>query len=110
MRDFSSDMRLTMIRSFDVNKPGAEVDELTGGVAGGSTVTKEATSSANISCVASLHTETNFAVPGRLIGVGTKLDPMGVAMTGSLNRFSARRGQGLAGFHRCVCSSFMRLG
>ena len=25
-----------MIRSFDVNKPGAEVDELKGGVAGGS--------------------------------------------------------------------------
>ena len=41
---------------------------------------------------------------------GTKLDPMGVALTGSLSRFSARRGQGLAGFHRCVCSLFMRLG
>ena len=27
---------LTVIRSFDVNKPGAEVDELKGGVAGGS--------------------------------------------------------------------------
>ena len=26
----------TVIRSFDVNKPGAEVDELKGGVAGGS--------------------------------------------------------------------------
>jgi translation initiation factor 2 gamma subunit (eIF-2gamma) len=36
MRDFSADPRLTVIRSFDVNKPGAEVDELRGGVAGGS--------------------------------------------------------------------------
>ena len=27
---------LSVIRSFDVNKPGAEVDELKGGVAGGS--------------------------------------------------------------------------
>jgi hypothetical protein len=36
MRDFSADPRLTVIRSFDVNKPGAEVDELKGGVAGGS--------------------------------------------------------------------------
>lgn len=36
LRDFSADPRLTVIRSFDVNKPGAEVDELKGGVAGGS--------------------------------------------------------------------------
>ena len=110
MWDFSSGTRLTVIRSFDVNKPGAEVDELTGGVAGGSTVTTEATTCANISCVASLHTETNFAVPGGLIGVGTKLDSMGAALIGSLSRLSARRGQGLAGFHMCVCFSFMRLG
>ena len=36
VRDFSSDPRLIVIRSFDVNKPGAEVDSLTGGIAGGS--------------------------------------------------------------------------
>lgn len=36
VRDFTSDPRLIVIRSFDVNKPGAEVDELKGGVAGGS--------------------------------------------------------------------------
>ncbi|KAG8681357.1 hypothetical protein FRC09_017539, partial [Ceratobasidium sp. 395] len=35
-RDFTSSPRLIVIRSFDVNKPGAEVDELRGGVAGGS--------------------------------------------------------------------------
>lgn len=39
VRDFLSDPRLIVIRSFDVNKPGAEVDELKGGVAGGSILT-----------------------------------------------------------------------
>lgn len=36
MRDFKSEPRLIVIRSFDVNKPGCEVDDLKGGVAGGS--------------------------------------------------------------------------
>merc|ERR1712181_80314 len=35
-RDFTSEPRLIIIRSFDVNKPGSEVEELRGGVAGGS--------------------------------------------------------------------------
>ena len=39
LRDFTSDPRLIVIRSFDVNKPGAEVDEFKGGVAGGSIIT-----------------------------------------------------------------------
>lgn len=36
LRDFTSEPRLIVIRSFDVNKPGSEVSELKGGVAGGS--------------------------------------------------------------------------
>jgi len=36
VRDFATDPKLIVIRSFDVNKPGAEVQELKGGVAGGS--------------------------------------------------------------------------
>lgn len=32
----SSSLHATVIRSFDVNKPGAEVEDLKGGVAGGS--------------------------------------------------------------------------
>ncbi|XP_072036911.1 eukaryotic translation initiation factor 2 subunit 3, Y-linked-like isoform X3 [Amphiura filiformis] len=36
IRDFTSQPRLIMIRSFDVNKPGCEVQDLKGGVAGGS--------------------------------------------------------------------------
>merc|ERR1711916_381216 len=36
VRDFLSDPHLIVIRSFDVNKPGCEIDQLKGGVAGGS--------------------------------------------------------------------------
>jgi translation initiation factor 2 subunit 3 len=36
VRDFSSSPQLIVIRSFDVNKPGEEVENLKGGVAGGS--------------------------------------------------------------------------
>lgn len=35
-RDFTADARLIVIRSFDVNKPGTEIKDLKGGVAGGS--------------------------------------------------------------------------
>ncbi|KAI6143440.1 elongation factor Tu GTP binding domain-containing protein [Pisolithus tinctorius] len=99
VRDFTSDPRLIVIRSFDVNKPGAEVDELKGGVAGGSIltgilrvgqeveirpgiVTKDSAGRNRckpiFSRIVSLHAENNhlsFAVPGGLIGVGTKIDP-----------------------------------
>jgi translation initiation factor 2 subunit 3 len=99
MRDFTSSPRLIVIRSFDVNKPGTEVDDLKGGVAGGSIiqgvlkigdeievrpgiVARDA--EGNVKCVpifskiVSLFAERNdlqFAVPGGLIGVGTKIDP-----------------------------------
>jgi translation initiation factor 2 subunit 3 len=99
VRDFASDPRLIVIRSFDVNKPGAEVDELKGGVAGGSIltgvlrlgqeveirpgiVTKDSAGRNKckpiFSRIMSLHAENNllqFAVPGGLIGVGTRIDP-----------------------------------
>nr|CAG8447362.1 135_t:CDS:10 [Entrophospora candida] len=99
IRDFTSDPRLIVIRSFDVNKPGAEVNELKGGVAGGSLLcgvlkvgdeievrpgilTKD--NEGKIHCkpifsrIVSLfaeHNDLKFAVPGGLIGVGTKIDP-----------------------------------
>ncbi|OQV13843.1 Eukaryotic [Hypsibius exemplaris] len=99
VRDFTADARLIVIRSFDVNKPGCEVEELKGGVAGGSIlrgvirvgqeievrpgiVSKD--SEGKLTCrpifsrVVSLFTEQNdlqFAVPGGLIGVGTRIDP-----------------------------------
>ena len=99
VRDFTSPPQMIVIRSFDVNKPGAEVEDLRGGVAGGSIlqgvlrlgqevevrpgiVTKDAdgrTAVAPIySRIVSLFAEQNplqYAVPGGLIGVGTTVDP-----------------------------------
>jgi len=99
MRDFTSKPRLIIIRSFDVNKPGSEVDDLKGGVAGGSIlqgvlkvgqeieirpgiITQDKEGKLQVqpihSKVVSLYAEQNdlqYAVPGGLIGVGTKIDP-----------------------------------
>ncbi|RFU35222.1 hypothetical protein B7463_g1135, partial [Scytalidium lignicola] len=98
-RDFSVDPQLIVIRSFDVNKPGASIEELKGGVAGGSIlhgvlklgdeveirpgiVTRDEKGA--IKCtpiysrIVSLNSENNelkYAVPGGLIGVGTHIDP-----------------------------------
>ncbi|KAL2470363.1 eukaryotic translation initiation factor 2 gamma subunit [Abeliophyllum distichum] len=98
-RNFISPPNMIVIRSFDVNKPGSEVDEIRGGVAGGSIlkgvlkvnqfievrpgiVVKD--ENGNIKCtpiysrIVSLYAEQNelqFAVPGGLIGVGTTMDP-----------------------------------
>ncbi|KAG0655859.1 hypothetical protein C6P46_000564 [Rhodotorula mucilaginosa] len=99
VRDFTTAPKLIVIRSFDVNKPGSEVHELKGGVAGGSllkgvlklgqeievrpgVVSKDAEGKINCkpirSKIVSLLAEKNelkFAVPGGLIGVGTLIDP-----------------------------------
>merc|ERR1719210_2317044 len=98
-RDFTSNPLMIIIRSFDVNKPGEEVKNLKGGVAGGSIlrgvlkvgqeievrpglVSKD--SEGKLTCkpirskIVSLFAEQNdlmYAVPGGLIGVGTKIDP-----------------------------------
>lgn len=98
-RDFTQHPQMIIIRSFDVNKPGAEIDELKGGVAGGSIlhgVVKlgdeieirpgivSRHQNGSIKCtpifsrVVSLNSESNdlkYAVPGGLIGVGTRVDP-----------------------------------
>jgi len=99
LRDFGSVPRLIVIRSFDVNKPGQDVSSLQGGVAGGSIlqgvlrvgdeielrpgITTKA-EDGTVKCtpiysrVQSLYAESNdlqFAVPGGLIGVGTRIDP-----------------------------------
>merc|ERR1719491_1512434 len=98
-RDFGSSPVMIIIRSFDVNKPGEEVKNLKGGVAGGSIlkgvlrvgeeieirpgmVSKDSNGKSICkpicSRIMSLAAETNslqFAVPGGLIGVGTKIDP-----------------------------------
>jgi len=106
VRDFTSVPRLIVIRSFDVNRPGQDVANLQGGVAGGSILQgvlkmgdeievrpgivtkkeKEGGSAGEVTMVcspiysriSSLYAERNdlqFAVPGGLIGVGTRIDP-----------------------------------
>eukprot|EP01038_Epipyxis_sp_PR26KG_P010398 gene10398-13966_t len=100
IRDFTSNPRLIVIRSFDVNKPGEDVQSLKGGVAGGSIlqgilkigdeievrpgIVSPKDADGNMKCtpiysrVMSLYAEHNdlqYAVPGGLIGVGTKIDP-----------------------------------
>ena len=99
IRDFTSAPKLVVIRSFDVNKPGEEAENLKGGVAGGSIIKgvlrvgdeveirpgiigKD--KGGRIKCtpintrVSSLQAEKNellYAVPGGLIGVGLLVDP-----------------------------------
>ncbi|CAE6452373.1 unnamed protein product [Rhizoctonia solani] len=99
VRDFTSSPKLIVIRSFDVNKPGSEIADLRGGVAGGSIlqgvlrlnqeveirpgiITKD--NEGKVRCrpifskIVTLLAEKNelkFAVPGGLIGVGTRIDP-----------------------------------
>ncbi|EPS35839.1 hypothetical protein H072_10740 [Dactylellina haptotyla CBS 200.50] len=98
VRDFTAAPHMIVIRSFDVNKPGAEIEELKGGVAGGSILTGVlkvgdeveirpglvSRADGKIACtpiysrIVSLYTENNdlkYAVPGGLIGVGTRVDP-----------------------------------
>ena len=93
VRDFTASPRLIVIRSFDINKPGADVTQLQGGVAGGSilkgvlkigdeievrpgVITKDQEGKIRarpiLSKILTLAAETNkldFAVPGGLIGM-----------------------------------------
>ncbi|XXG94753.1 hypothetical protein Hte_001011 [Hypoxylon texense] len=99
IRDFTQEPHMMVIRSFDVNKPGAEIEDLKGGVAGGSIlhgvlklgdeieirpgiVTRDDKGALQCkpicSRIVSLNSEFNdlkYAVPGGLIGVGTRIDP-----------------------------------
>lgn len=99
LRDFTSKPQLMVLRSFDVNKPGIEVDQMVGGVAGGSILkgvlrvneeieirpgVVQKNPDGTFKCipiktrVLSLKCEKNelqFAVPGSLIAIGTTMDP-----------------------------------
>ena len=98
-RDFISPPRFVIVRSFDVNYPGTESQDLKGGVAGGTLVrgvlklgqtieirpgivTVNTDGKVNVtkifSTIVSLRAEQNniiYAIPGGLIGVGLKIDP-----------------------------------
>jgi len=99
VRNFTEKPKMIVIRSFDVNKPGEEVQDLRGGVAGGSILQGvlkvgqeieirpgrySRLANGTVKCtplfsrIVSLFAETNdlqYAVPGGLIGVGTLIDP-----------------------------------
>lgn len=100
VRDFSSAPEMLIVRSFDVNKPGKNLDELKGGVVGGSIlkgvlkigdeveirpgyVVKDKKNRLShcipiVSQVVSLSADNNrleYAVSGGLIGVGLNIDP-----------------------------------
>jgi translation initiation factor 2 subunit 3 len=98
-RDFTLPPQMTIIRSFDVNLPGTRVDEIKGGIAGGSIVqgilkinqeveirpgvigkntSGETIYTPIFTKIVSLFAEKNslnYAVPGGLIGVGLQVDP-----------------------------------
>lgn len=98
-RDFISPPRFIVVRSFDVNHPGTEPENLKGGVAGGSLVrgiiklgetveirpgqlmklpSGQTKLIPIISKIVSLQAEKNnliYAIPGGLIGVGLTVDP-----------------------------------
>ena len=99
-RNFLASPRMIVIRSFDVNKPGEDVETLRGGVAGGSILegvlkigdeievrpgivakdvsTGRLKNTPIFATVVSLYAEKNslqYAVPGGLIGIGTRIDP-----------------------------------
>eukprot|EP00771_Trimastix_marina_P003811 gnl/Trimastix_PCT/523.p1 GENE.gnl/Trimastix_PCT/523~~gnl/Trimastix_PCT/523.p1 ORF type:complete len:503 (+),score=119.26 gnl/Trimastix_PCT/523:208-1509(+) len=99
VRDYTSSPKLIVIRSFDINKPSTPARELRGGVAGGSLlqgilrvgqeievrpglILRDENDRVRVrpifSRIMSLNAEDNrleYAVPGGLIGVGTKIDP-----------------------------------
>lgn len=99
MRDLKSSPLMIVIRSFDVNKPGCDIDDLKGGVAGGSIIRgvmkvgdeveirpgiTQKTPEGKLVCtpittqIISLFAEDNpllYAIPGGLIAAGTLMDP-----------------------------------
>lgn len=99
VRDFVSPPKFIVVRSFDINKPGTPFEEMVGGVAGGTLIrgvlrvgeeveirpgniqrqtNNEVKITQLFTKIVSLQAENNnliYAVPGGLIGVGTKLDP-----------------------------------
>ncbi len=100
-RDHEADPKMLVARSFDINKPGTEADDLKGGVVGGSLVKGELEEGAEIELRPGVNTDDEWETvtttvrsiiqgdrqvetgsPGGLLGIETNLDP---AMTKSDN-------------------------
>lgn len=111
-RDLSKPLRMFVARSFDVNKPGATIDELVGGVLG-VTISEGVLNMGDeieirpglktaagyepiTSTVTTLHAGGNIplekATSGGLIGVGTQLDPSLTKSDGLIGHIAGRPG------------------
>jgi len=117
VRDYKSNPKFIVLRSFDVNYPGEEVANLRGGVAGGTLVrgvlrlgevveirpgivNKTSDNSFDVipifTKIVSLQAEKNdliYAIPGGLIGVGLTIDPYltrGDRLVGKVSVFISR--------------------
>ena len=118
IRDLTSSPRFMVVRSFDVNKPGFTIDELTGGIAGGSILrgilkvgdeiefrpgfvskdseTGETKYNPIVSTIVSMNAEKNdllYALPGGLIGLGLQVDPSLTKRDNLVGNLMGHRGQ-----------------
>ncbi len=114
-RDTTLPPRLSILRSFDVNKPGTESDELSGGVVGGSVVqglfklgdeveirpgirSDEGSKAryerllANVESLQAGGSGAKIASPGGLIAMGTDLDPSITKSDGLVGNVVGRAG------------------
>ncbi|HYY90404.1 MAG TPA: translation initiation factor IF-2 subunit gamma [Candidatus Dormibacteraeota bacterium] len=114
-RDQSVDSRMSVLRSFDVNRPGTEVEELVGGVVGGSIIQGIFKKGDEVEIKPGIKTETagkvayealvakvdglqagggdvKHATPGGLVAVGTDLDPSVTKSDGLVGNVVGRAG------------------
>ena len=114
-RDQSLDGRLSILRSFDVNRPGTEIEQLTGGVVGGSIVQGMFKKGDEVEIRPGLKSESaskasyeplfaevqglqagggdvKQAAPGGLVAVGTDLDPSVTKSDGLVGNVLGRAG------------------
>lgn len=114
-RDQSVEPRMSILRSFDVNKPGTEVEGLVGGVVGGSIIqgvfkkgdeieirpgfkvesTNKTVYDSLVAKVEALHAgggDVRQATPGGLVAVGTDLDPSVTKSDGLVGNVLGRAG------------------
>ena len=114
-RDQSVNSRMSVLRSFDVNKPGTEVEELVGGVVGGSIIQGIFKKGDEVEIKPGIKTETagkvayealvakvdglqagggdvKHATPGGLVAVGTDLDPSVTKSDGLVGNVVGRAG------------------
>jgi translation initiation factor 2 subunit 3 len=115
-RDLSLDPKMYVLRSFDVNKPGTEAEDLVGGVLGGSIVQGKLRVGDEIEIIPGIRVEeggkpkyepltttiesirisrgsVDEAGPGGLVAIGTKLDPSLTKSDGLVGSLVGRAGR-----------------